>query len=436
VRRGEIGVVIGACLFFFCLLACNYILRPLREERGISGGPDKLKWLYTGTLAATLVLSPLFAWLVSRTQRKRFIAVTYRCFALSLVLFYVWLSRSGVDEHVASYTFFIWFSAFNLLVVAVFWGFMGDILANEQAKRLYGLIGAGGTLGAIAGSSVTKWVMSLERHPDPVSLLFLAALMIELCVQCMNWIARIAPPRPAPAAVPEPERPDALTGLRLVASRPYLRILCVYMVLQTICATFLYQQRGFIVDAEITAQSLGVAGLPDAEKIVRGARTEYFADIDLWVNVISLSVQIFFTGRLMKSLGVKLMLLPLPMIAFGAFAALGAHGSLLSVKLSMILSRAAEFAGAKPARETLYTVVSRAEKYQAKSFIDTFVYRGGDLIGVWAHAAAKALSSLANVPWVALPVAAAWLAAAFTLGRRQEALAKAAAALESSIPPG
>ena len=153
VRRSEIAVVIGSSLFFFFLLTLNYILRPVRDAMGISGGPEKLPWLYTGTLVATLVLSPLFGWLVSHLPRRRFITIAYRAFALSLVGFYFWMRSGNHAGAFAGQAYFVWFSACNLLIVSVFWGFMADIFDHGQAKRLYGLIGAGGTLGAIADRS-------------------------------------------------------------------------------------------------------------------------------------------------------------------------------------------------------------------------------------------------------------------------------------------
>lgn len=419
VRRGEWPVVAAAALYFFCLLACNYILRPLREEMGIRGGADDLPWLYTGTLVATLLIAPPFAWLVSRTDRRRFISVTYRLFALSLVGFYFWLRGAGVRESVASYTYFIWFSAVNLLIVSLFWGFMADVLANEQAKRIYGLVGAGGTLGAIAGSQLTSWLMNQPEHPDPVTLLLIAAAMMEVCVQCMRWIAARAPLRPAPSAPfdASPRQVDALTGLRLVIQKPYLRILCIYMVLQTICATFFYNQRGYIVDAEISD---------------RAARVRFFADIDFWVNTISLTFQLLFTGNLLKTVGVRPMLLALPLFGVAGFTWLASAGSLLAIKFSMIATRACEFATAKPARETLYTVVSREEKYQAKGFIDTFVYRGGDMIGAWFFHGLRLMLAQGGTAWVGVPLATGFTAAALVLGRRQEALARAANAQEEA----
>ncbi len=413
VRRGEVGLAVSACLFFFCLLAFNYVLRPLRDEMGISGGPEKLAGLYTGTLIATLVFSPLFAWLVSRMPRARFISITYRFFAVVLVGFYFWMRGGDIKGSIASQAFYIWFSAFNLLLVSVFWGFIGDLFRNEQAKRLYGLIGAGGTLGAISGSQATSWLMDRPNHPDPVTLLLLAAVLLEACVQCMRWMSAHAPENQPQKHVVEPERPDALTGLRLVWQKPYLRILACYMLLQTICATFLYYQQANILYAQ----------MPD-----RAQRTVFLADIGVWVNSISLCFQVLLTGKFLQRFGIVRSLLPLPLVAVGGFCGLASSGSLFAIQAAMILSRSCEYATAKPARETLYTVVSRAEKYQAKSFIDTFVYRGGDTVGGWAFHGLYAVAKmpLSTVAWIAVPLAGLWAVAAVALGRRQEALAKTA----------
>ena len=413
VRRDELGIVIASCLFFFCLLGANYVWRPVRDEMGVSAGPENLWGLYTGTLVATLVVSPIFAWLVSRMQRRLFITLTYRFFALSLVIFFAIIHGEDIEGSRASMVLYVWLSTFNLLIISVFWGFMGDIFRNEQSKRLYGLIGAGGTLGAVVASKSISWLMALETHPDPATLLLLAALLLEICVQTMQWIAKRAPPRPAQPHLVEPQRPDALTGMRLIRQKPYLQILCVYMTLQTICATFLYYEQ-----ANLLKQLM-----PD-----RADRTVFLADINFWVNTLTLCVQVFFTGKLLRWMGITFTLLPLPLIAMGGFSALASHASLFALQTMTILSKACEYATAKPARETLYTVVSRAEKYQAKSFIDTFVYRGGDWLGgfFFHQIFSRGILSLSGMAWLAVPIAGAWTAVAYTLGRRQEALAKAA----------
>ncbi|HUR27327.1 MAG TPA: MFS transporter [Planctomycetota bacterium] len=421
VRRGELGIVIGAALFFFFLLTLNYILRAVRDAVG-SNAPEDLPKLYTGTLVTTLVLSPLFGWLVVHVPRRQFIAIAYRVFALTLVGFYFWMHGEEAGQF-GGKAFFVWFSACNLLIVSVFWGFLADILVNEQAKRLYGLIGAGGTLGAIVGSKFTSWLMKLPDHPDPVMLLVYSALLLEICVQIMQWIGRRAPPVPKPVAVSEPERPNAWSGMQLVAKKPYLRILCVYMLLQTICATFLYNQQSYMAKAHFDTSA---------------ARTAFSADISFWSNTLSLCLQLCFTGALLQGLGVRRMLLPLPIIAAIGFFVLGLDESIVMFQVAVVLSKSCEYATGKPARETLYTVVSRAEKYQAKSFIDTFIYRGGDWIGAWAFDALKVTLqySLGTIAWIAVPLATTWAFVAHSLGRKQEALAKAAVSLETPRGPG
>jgi AAA family ATP:ADP antiporter len=199
--------------------------------------------------------------------------------------------------------------------------------------------------------------------------------------------------------------------MRLVLQRPYLRSLCLYVLLQTICATILYYLQANIVDQAI----------PD-----RGSRTVFLANNNFWVNLVSLVAQILLTAHILRFLGIAITLVILPLIGVFGFASLGAAPGLAFVRWSQILSRSCEFALAKPARETLFTVVSRAEKYQSKSLIDTFIYRGGDAIGGWMFAGLGAGlgMGLTAISYTFVPVAAVWAGVAWVLGRRQEALAR------------
>lgn len=428
-RPGEVALVLASCIYFFCLLGSNYVLRPIRDEMGISGGSDKLPWLFTGTLVATLLANPIFSWLVARNERKRFITWTYRFFALNLVIFFALLRGRELDPDLPKtlfvpQIFFVWMSVFNLFVLSVFWGFMADVWTHAQSKRLYGLIGAGGTVGAIAGSELTSRVMDRADHPDAAYLLLVVVLMLEVCVQIMRWISRRAGERApervdAPAAIEgtaaprsdKPERASALAGIRLVLQRPYLRSLCLYVLLQTICATILYYLQANIVSAAI----------PD-----RAQRIVFLADNSAWVNYVSLVVQIFFTAHILRFFGIAITLVVLPLIGMIGFASLGASPGLTFVRWSQILSRSCEFATGKPARETLFTVVSRAEKYQSKALIDTFIYRGGDALGGWMfEGLQRGLGmGLTAISYTFVPVAAVWAGVAWVLGRRQEALAR------------
>jgi AAA family ATP:ADP antiporter len=420
VEPGEGPGLFWASLSFFFLLGGYYIIRPLREEMGASsGGGFALNWLFLGTLAGTLLMTPLFGALVSRVPRRVFVPVVYHALAASFVAFYVALSvLSGASRLATVRFFFVFLSTFNLLIISVFWGFLADLFRSEQAKRLFGAIGLGGTLGGIAGGAITA---TLARRLGPVPLLLVAACLFEVAVLCMRRLARVYHVDEAPRAdeaaghagdVPGgvPPGTGALSGPRLFLSSRYLLGIAAFLLLFTVGSTFLYLAQARIVRASF----------PDA-----GSRTAFFAKADLAVNVLTALAQLFLTGRILPAIGLGPALALLPTITAAGFFALGASSTANTLFFVQVLRRAAEFALVKPAREALFTVVPREEKYTAKSFIDTFVYRSGDALGALAD---RLVAFLGLTPlgfaWLFLPVSAAWVANALALGRKQKRLAE------------
>ena len=414
VEPGESAGLLWSALSFFFILAGYYVIRPLRDEMGASaGGGFALNWLFFGTLAGTLVVNPLFGALVARTPRRVFVPAVMHAFAASFVAFFGLLTfLDGPARLAAGRFFFVYASVFNLLVVSVFWGFLADLFRSEQAKRLFGFIGLGGTVGGILGGAVT---VALARRIGPVPLLLVAAALFEAGVLCLHRLAGIyhvdvgAAERAAGSADGVPPGTGALSGLTLFAKSRYLLGIAAFLLLYTVGSTFLYLAQARIVRS----------AFHDA-----GARTAFFAKADLVVNVLTALTQLFLTGRILPAVGLGPALALLPAVTAAGFFALGVSSTASTLFAVQVLRRAAEFALVKPAREALFTVVPREEKYTAKSFIDTFVYRSGDALGALADrlVAFLGLSPL-GFAWLFLPVAAVWVANALALGRRQKALA-------------
>ena len=409
-KPGELGPVLWASAYFFCILASYFILRPIRDEAGIAGGIKNLPWLFTGTMIAMLVVSPSFAALVARLPRKKFIPIAYRFFLVNLLVFYGLFTQLPADQQVwVGRAFYIWTSVFNLFVVSVFWGFMADAFRSEQGKRLFGFIGVGGTLGSIVGAAITA---SLVKVVGTAGLVLISAALLEVAVQCVGRLARLfREGGDGRQAVPDEAAigGGVLTGISHVFKSPYLLGICGYMLLYTIGSTFLYFQQAHIVEGAYQD---------------RAARTALFAQIDLVVNILTVVVQALLTGRLMKRLGVATMLTIVPAISVAGFLGVALVPTVAVLIGFLVLRRAGNFAVARPSREVLYTVVSREDKYKAKHFIDTFVYRSGDQLGAWSMAAMGALGlGLAGTAFVAAPLAGIWLAMSLWLGRRQAALA-------------
>ncbi len=413
VEPGEGAGLVWSALSFFFILGGYYVIRPLRDEMGASTGSGfALNWLFFGTLAGTLVVNPLFGALVARKPRRVFVPAVMHAFAGSFVVFFALLTLlDGPSRVAAGRFFFVYASVFNLLVVSVFWGFLADLFRSEQAKRLFGFIGLGGTMGGILGGAVT---VALARRLGPVPLLLVAAALFEAGVLCLRRLAGIYHVDAGAAERAEmgdgiPPGTGALSGLTLFAKSRYLLGIAAFLLLFTVGSTFLYLAQARIVRG----------AFHDA-----GGRTAFFAKADLLVNILTALTQLFLTGRILPAVGLGPALALLPAITAAGFFALGASSTANTLFVVQVLRRASEFALVKPAREALFTVVPREEKYTAKSFIDTFVYRSGDALGALADrlVAFLGLSPL-GFAWLFLPVAGVWVANALALGRRQKALA-------------
>ncbi len=410
VEPEEVRALGWSWLYFFSVLSSYYVIRPIRDEMGVAGGVQNLPWLFTGTLVGMMLANPPFAALVVRLPRLRFVSLTYRFFMANLLLFFLLLqTATGAQQIWVGRIFYIWTSVFNLFVVSVFWAFMVDIFTRSQGKRLFGFIAAGGTLGGIAGSAITTGLVGVF---GPAYLLLVSVALLEAAVFSVRRLSRLSETLREKRGLPQQERAiggGVLAGISHAVRSPYLLHISLYMLLFTILSTFLYFQQATIVDQTI----------PD-----RAARTAFFGQVDLLVNLLTLGIQIFLTGRTLKALGVALTLTVLPALSAIGFLTLGLLPTVAAMVAFQVLRRAGNFAIARPAREVLFTVLPREDRYKAKSFIDTFVYRAGDQIGAWSYALMGVFSlGIAGTAFVAVPISLAWLLNGLWLGRKQERLA-------------
>ncbi len=414
VRREEVAPVLVAGVFFFCVLTALMVLRPAREALGMQRGMDAIRWLFVGTVVVTLLVNPVFGWLVSRFGRFAFTAATYLFFALGLLGFHALLvlAPASVGVHTGQ-VFYVWFSVFNLFATMLFWALMADRFTLAQSRRLFGVIAVGGTLGAIFG----PWLASVLARPlGTPSLLLVAAAFLVLALGAAAWLMRLpADPAGGPGAAERaaqaPIGGSAWEGLRAVARSPYLLAICAYVLILAVMATFLYFTRLQMVAA------LGT----DLDQ-----RTAAFARIDLVTQVATLVLQAVVTGHLMKRLGASVALALLPLTAVLGFVGLAIAGSLAALIAFEAAFRAVQRGIMRPARETLFTTVSRADRYKAKAFIDTFVYRAGDVAGAQTEGLLGRLGAgLAALAAFAVPLALVWMALGVWLGLAQRAPARA-----------
>ena len=411
VRPGEVEALFLSAAYFFFVLCAYYVLRPIRDEMAVAGGVENLPWMFTGTLVLMMLVNPPFAALVARFTRIRFVSITYRFFMLNLIVFFFLLTFFSDGRSIwIGRAFYWWASVFNLFVVSVFWAFMSDVWKLGQSKRLYGFIGVGGTVGAVSGSLITA---SLATLMSPAALMLVSVVLLEVAVATVRRLStlffRLREARGEDGVEGEAIGGSVWAGITHMLTSPYLLGICFYMLGYTIVGTVLYFQQ-----AEIASQ------IAD-----RGMRTAFFGWIDVSVNSLTLVTQIFLTGRLIKWIGVAATLTILPALCVIGFTALGFWPAAVVIVVFQVLRRASNFALARPAKETLYTVVEREDRFKAKALIDTFVYRGGDQIGAWSYAGLSALGiGMTGIAFATVPVAGLWLIVGLWLGRKQSQLAR------------
>jgi len=404
VRPEEVRALLWSFAYFFCLLASYYILRPLRDEMGVAGGVRNLQWLFTATFLTMLAAVPCYGALVARLPRRRFIPLVYHFFVANLAIFWLLLTL-GVERQLVARVFFVWISVFNLFAVSVFWSFMADIYASEQAKRLYGFIAAGGSAGALAGPAIT---IGLAQAIGVVNLVVVAAVLLEVAVLCAT---RLEPRKEAPVGEAKIGG-GALDGLMMILRSPYIAGIALWVGVLSIAATFLYFEQAAIVAAASDDPAV---------------RTRIFATVDLAVGLLTLLVQFFATGKLIQRFGVGPALALLPFVFALGFAVLAAAPVLMVVIAFQALQRTANFAISNPAREVLFTVVARDEKYKAKNVIDIVAVRGADAAGGWLVTGLRALGMEARaIALGAIALAVAGIALSAALGRAQGRRAAAA----------
>jgi AAA family ATP:ADP antiporter len=420
IREDEIGPVLWATAYGFCIFVGYYILRPVRDEIS-SADRGNLQVIWTAVFLAMLVAVPAYSWMVSRYQRGVFVPLANRFFIANLLLFYALLyllpesARIWIDR-----AFYVWASVFALFVVTVFWGFMADLFRNEQGKRVFAFIAVGSSLGAIAGSTVTA---ELAEIVPPFSLLLIACVPLEVASWCVAVLHRRFGGRDgAGKTATQPIRGTALSGIRVVFRSPYLMAIAIYLALMTFASTVLYFQQ---------ADLIGQAFAED-----RAARTAFYARIDQAVNILTILLQTIITARIIRLIGVGLSLTLVPALVFIGFLSLGTYPLLAVLVVLQVLYRSGRYGIAKPAREVLFTVVSREEKYKSKAFLDAAVYRGGDLVSGWIYAGLAWVGlSVGAIALAAAPFAAVWAGIGFMLGRRQDVLAQQETDQAVSRPP-
>lgn len=414
-HKQEQKIVILSALYFFLLLCAYYILRPIRETMGISRSADDLPYLFLGTMLTLLLVAPVIGALVSKFKRNQFIPIAYRFIAVNLILFFVALKTVSSDNlFYVGVVFYVWLSVINMLLISLFWGFMSDGIGFKNSKRLFPMIAIGGTIGAIFGSTIAQQFIELLGQSY---LLLVSVFFLEAAVWVMKRIdAKFI-------QYPGEENQQSYTvkqwqwgrhgdskfsqwtaGIRFAISSPYILAIAGYIFFYGLTSTFIYFQQGQLVAAATEDSS---------------HRTQIFANIDLLSNTLTLALQLFISRQLLMKFGVGTILLGLPLLTLGGFAALAIAPTLGVLIIFQALRRSLNYGLFKPAREILFTVLPTEQKYKAKSFVDSFVYRGGDAIGALSQNLLKTFAlGVGSVALAVTPIAILWSLLALYLGKQ------------------
>src|SRR5436190_7333966 len=365
----EPGEARGLAAAFFCALAmfASYgVLRPIRDTMGITSGVSTLPALFWGTFFVMLAVQPAYGALLARFERKRLLPWLYAFFALNLLGFLAWFHASADHTFIAR-VYFVWVSVYNLFVVSVFWSLMADVFRREQAARLFGMIAAGlsagGLLGPLLAGTLSTRIGTIQLLPVSAALLIAAALLMRVVVRWSEGRGSDAAGADEPVARAAQPEGSAFGAFAQVARSPYLLGIAGFVLLLTSANTVLYLEQQRLV-----AQAIAT---PDE-------RTHFFATLDFWVQAGALVTQFLLFARVQRALGFRATLALVPALMLPAFAGLALAPGLAAVVAASLVRRIGEFGFVRPCRDMLFTVVTPAEKYQAKNLLDPFVYPGRD----------------------------------------------------------
>lgn len=403
VESDEAPAVIASFGLFFFVLGGYFAVRPIRETIGTILGSDRVSDLWILTSIGAVVVVPLYGWLVGKIRRSILLPAIYATVAIGFVVFGV-LFRSNPEGQTLGSTFYVGISVLNLMLVSVFWSFLLELFSSPQVKRLFGIIAAGGTLGALVGPLITDLTV---QHVGTSGVLFIGAAMFTGAIICQRILINVwTAPGNAGATADRAIGGNPFAGFSLVLKSPFLLMIALFVVLLSTANTLLYFEQLEIVRATFTDNA---------------QRTQVFARIDYVVQTLTILSQFFLTGRIASRLGVTALLVVVPMIVMVGFLALSLSGSFAVLAIVLVIRRWGEYAFIRPGREMLFSKLDTESKYKAKNLIDVPVYRGADALVAQLQNAVRASGvGGATVALMGAGAALAWAGVGVWLGRRHE----------------
>jgi AAA family ATP:ADP antiporter len=407
IDRKEMPAVVASFLLIFCVMCGYFAVRSVRETAGTVLGKDRVATMFLITWIASLAIVPAYGWVVARFRRSRFLPVIYGVVAACLAIVGFMLSSDPQNVFVMEF-FYVMISVLNLFMLSVFWGFLLEIFAKEQTKRLFGVIAAGGSAGALVGPWLTTATVT---HIGNSGILYLGASLFVVAIGCQRALLTVWHHAKQNQAVEvghdEPVGGNPLVdGARLLFTSPYLLGIALFVILLSSVSTFLYFEQLRIVSETFKDHA---------------QRTQVFATMDAIVQTATLLLQLFVTGRIATRLGITTLLVIVPFAMIFGFLGLAAVGTFYMLAFVFCARRIGEYAFVRPGREMLFSALSTQDRYRVKHVIDVPVYRGGDALSSQVDSMlGNAGMSPGKVAVVGAGLAALWMLNAWWLGRRHD----------------
>jgi AAA family ATP:ADP antiporter len=407
IERDELVAVAWSFVYFFCIMSAYFMLRSVRETMAIVSGVQNIPWLFTGTFVLMMMATPVFGWVTSRYPRRIFLPWVYYFFVANILILFASFSyaqENNLSLLWISRAFFVWLSVFNLFVVSVFWSFMADIYTKQQSRRLFGVISAGGSAGALVGPLVTSVLVIPIGFKN---LLPISAMLLLLGVYCIYRLRRwVGHHEHAGETIDSVDSERAIggtawAGMKLVVEQRYFSAIAMALL----CANFLGGAMYMYL-----AQMVSVT-FDGADR-----QTQVFAFMDAAINALSFVGQLLIVKHAVKKLGIGWTLSLLPILSIVGFALLAFNPTFVIIALFQVLRRSLGFGFSKPANDMLYSVVSPEAKYKAKNFIETTIYRGWDVVSTWTVRSIGSFG-LSGVALFCVPVAFIWMLIVRWIGR-------------------
>jgi AAA family ATP:ADP antiporter len=406
----------------FLLLASYYILKPVRDTVATVFGTSQLQLLFTGTFIGTLLAAPLYAWLSARVRLNRLLPGVFWFWLVNVVLFQVLFKMAPENRWVGG-AYYIWFSVINLFMISVFWTLMSDLFLASQATRLYALIAAGGSVGAIVGPLVVRLAvhaLGLDGMLIIAAGGFVAVIVLVHLLMHEKERLRHLSGGGQPTTLDHDLAGGALDGFRELLRSSYSRHQAAFILLMTWVNTVAY----FLQTDVISQAFSGVA-----------ARAVAVADISLVVNILAATILLFGLGRYVHRFGVTAGLILNPIIMVVAFVALALSPTLLMIQALQVIRQVSQYAIARPTREICFTVVPQADRYKTKNVIDVVMYRFGDLSSAWMETGLRAAGlRVVGSAAAGFGISIIWGVGALLLGRRFEVLRAQQTAAHQAAP--